>query len=85
MWNLFVRLGMVLSTLLVGKQIVDHFWPTEIHPTRLYRPEQVARYLGTTTEEVMGFIRSGALSAKWVNNEPVVLGMSVLHFLSNHD
>lgn len=85
MWNLFLRVGMILSTLLVGKQVLDHFWPSEIHPTRLYRPEQIARYLGTSTDHVHQLIKAGALSAKWMDDHPVVLGMSVLHFLSSHE
>ena len=46
MWNLFIRLGMVMSTVLLGKQVIDHFWPAEIHPNRLYNAAQAARYLG---------------------------------------
>ena len=82
MWNLFIRLGMVLSTVLVGKQFVEHLWPTEIHPTRLYRAHQIARYLGTTTGEVVQLIQAGEINARWVEQEPLVLGVSVLEFLS---
>ena len=85
MWTLCIRLGMVLSTALVGKQVLDHFWPSEVHPTRLYRPGQVARYLGTSTSHVMELIRTGDLSAKWLGEDPVVLGVSVLNYLSTQD
>lgn len=82
MWSLFVRLGMVLSTVLVARQVADHFWPTEIHPTRLYRPRQVARYLGATTAQVHDLIHTGALPAKTMNGRPLILGVSVLHYLA---
>ncbi len=82
MWSLFVRVGMMLSTAIVGKQFVDHFWPTEIHPTRLYRPHQIARYLGTTTREVLALVEAGSIAARWMGGEPRILGVSVLEFLT---
>ena len=85
MWNLLLRLGTVMSTVLIGKQVVDHFWPTQIHPTQLYRPHQLARYLGTTSLRVRHLIDAGDLPAKWVEGEPVVLGAAVLHFLARVD
>ena len=85
MWNIFVRLGIVLSTALLGKQVLEHFWPSEIHPTRLYRPEQIARYLGTSLDAVHELIKAGQLNAKWVEGRPLVLGMSVLHFLGTRE
>ena len=82
MWNLFMRLGMVLSTVLIGKQFVDYFWSNEIRPTRLYNPEQVARYLGTSNKEIVELIQSGDIGARWVDGEPVILGAAILDFLS---
>lgn len=81
MWNIVVRLGMVLSTVLVGKQVVDHFWPTTINPTALYNPNQIARYLGTTAQEVLKMIEGGDLRAQWIGSRPRITGQSVLDFL----
>ncbi len=82
MWNVFIRLGMVMSTMLIGKQFVEHFWPSELRPTRLYRPHQIARYLGATTGQVIELIETGALNARWVGGRPLVLGVNVLDFLA---
>lgn len=81
MWNLFIRLGMLMSTVLVGKQFLDSFWPSEIRPTRLYHAYQIALYLGITNEQVMRLIQTGHLRAKWVDDEPLVLGAAILEFL----
>jgi len=82
MWTIIVRAGMMLSTLMIGKQVVDHFWPAEIHPTRLYRVGQIARYLGTTQETVLALVEKGDLKAHWGDNEPRIPGSSVLEFLA---
>ena len=82
MWTLLIRLGTVLSTVMIAKQFVDRFWPNEIQPTRLYRLNQIARYLGTSPPRVLDLIRQGHLPAKWVDQQPRVLGSSVLQFLS---
>ena len=81
MWNLFIRLGMLMSTVLVGKQFLDSFFPSEIRPTRLYRPSQIAGYLGVSSEQVMQLIQTGYLHARWVEGEPLVLGATILEFL----
>ncbi len=82
MWNLIIRVGALLSTVLIGKQLLDQVWPKEIRPARLYRPEQIARYLRTDTEQVIELIKEGTISARWVGGRPVILGASVLDFLS---
>ena len=82
MWNLFIRLGMVLSTVLIAKQVADHLWPVDVQPTRVYRVEQVAKYLGASHGHVLALIEAGDLQAKWVDEKPLVLGMSILQFLS---
>lgn len=82
MWNLIFRVGMVLSTVLIGKQFFENFWPTEIRPTKLYHPHQIARYLGTNTQQVLELIQGGTLGANWVRGEPMILGACVLELLS---
>lgn len=81
MWTLFIRLGVMLSTVLVGKQFLESFWPSEIRPTRLYQPYQIAAYLGISTKQVMWLIQTNLLHARWIDGEPLVLGAAILEFL----
>ncbi len=81
MWNLFLRLGMALSTLFVAREAVDRLFRPDLRPARLYRPREVASYLGTTVEQVLELTRTGDLRARWLGGEPMILGAAVIEFL----
>ncbi|MBI4819886.1 MAG: helix-turn-helix domain-containing protein [Deltaproteobacteria bacterium] len=57
-------------------------FPNSVKPHRIYTAVEVARHLGVSVAEVERLIASGELKAKRVGGRTLVLGTSLMSFLS---
>ena len=82
-WTIFERVGLLLGTLLMGKQVMEFFRDEgDIQPNSIYSPEEIASVLDIEKADVICMIHKGQLKAWKTNGLYRVLGSNVLDLLS---
>jgi excisionase family DNA binding protein len=80
MWNILLRLGVVLSTALTIKEVMD-LYNRDIVPHRIYSSKDVATILGIGRIDVVKLIRNGELIAHMVDGNYRITGGNILGYL----
>lgn len=82
-WTIFERVGLLLGTVLMGKQVMGFFGDDgDIKSNSIYSPEAVASILTIEKADVMSMIHKGQLKAWKTNGFYRVLGSNILQLLS---
>lgn len=82
-WTVLERLGLMLGTVLAGKQLLEFFSDDEeIKPNSIYSPEEIASLLAIEKVDVISMIHKSQLKAWKTNGLYRVLGRSVIELLS---
>ena len=82
-WTIFERVGLLLGTLLMGKQVMEFFEEEgDIQPNSIYSPEEIASILSIEKADVMSMINKGQLKAWRTNGLYRVLGSNLIDLLS---
>jgi excisionase family DNA binding protein len=81
MWNVLLRLGVILSTALTIKEVVD-LYQRDIVLNRLYSSKDVAVILGIERIDVVKLVRDGNLKAHMVDGYYRITGSNILGYLS---
>ena len=82
-WTIFERVGLLLGTVLMGKQVMGFFGDDgDIKANSIYSPEEIASILTIEKADVMSMIHKGQLKAWKVNGFYRVLGGNILQLLS---
>ncbi|HIJ50650.1 MAG TPA: helix-turn-helix domain-containing protein [Nitrospinae bacterium] len=85
-WIIFERAGLLLGTVLMGKQVASYFGDDgDIKPNSIYSPEEIASILTIEKADVMCMIHRNQMKAWKVNGFYRILGSNVLEFLSKKD
>jgi excisionase family DNA binding protein len=80
MWNILLRVGVILSTALTIKEVMD-LYQRDIVPHRIYSSKDAASILGVERIEVVTLIRNGELKAHMVDGYYRITGGNILGYL----
>ena len=80
MWNIMLRLGVILSTMLTVKEVID-LYRRDIVPHRIYSSGDAATILGMERKGVVALIGNGELKAHMVEGNYRITGASILAYL----
>ena len=81
MWWIIKRTGVLLMTLLVGKQLYDAF-SKKISPDKVYSVEEVSKLLRVEKTDIIELILTGRLKATKIKDEYRILGGNLIVALS---